>query len=145
MRFLSILILVPFLSGCYTYSVAEPGVPTRGSVVRASLDPTVAVSLGEVAVQQAGRVTGEVVVWEPNDLVMSASTVVAASGQDYLGRGYTVRLPRSALAGLEERTLDPWRTALLTGAGIAGAVVLGMLAREGFGSGSGEGSGGQPQ
>lgn len=146
MRNLLVLLGAVLLSGCYTYVPAEVGAPPRGAAVRAHLDPAVTVPVGEIAVQQTVRVEGEVVSWDPDQLVLSASTLYSTSGQDFLGGGRTVHLPRTALAQLEARHLSTWRTALLTGGLIAGAVVLGVIAQEGFGGGEGgNGGGGQPQ
>jgi hypothetical protein len=114
-------------------------------VVRTYLDPAVSVSIGEVAVQQTVSVSGEVIAWEPESLVLSAGTLVSASGLDYFGGGQTVRLPRSALERMEARSLSTWRTAALTSAVIAGAVILGIMAQEGFGGDGGENGGGQTQ
>lgn len=143
MRFLVLVLTAATLSGCHTFQAAEPGVPTRGTVVRTYLEPAVPVSIGEVAVQQTVSVSGEVVAWEPDYLVLSAGTLVSASGLDYFGGGQTVRLPRSVIDRLEARSLSTWRTAALTGAVIAGAVFLGIIAQEGFGGEGGENGGGQ--
>lgn len=145
MRFTVLLLAAITLGACHGYVEVETGVPTRGSVVRAHLQPPAPVSIGEVSIEQTASVTGEVVSWEDDALIVSARTLLSAAGQDYLGDGYTVTLPRRAIAGIEERRLSVWRTALLTTGILVGSVVLGLAAREGFGSAGGEPGGGLPR
>lgn len=145
MRYRLILFMTISLGGCHGYVDVVPGAPDRGTWVRAHLEPPEAVSLGEVSVRYTASVTGEVVAWEPDSLILSARTLLSTAGQDYLGGGYTVALPRRALARVEERRLSFWRTSLLTTGIVVGSVALGIAARDGFGSAGGERGGGPPR
>lgn len=145
MRRVLVLFVAAATTGCFTYVPAEIEGPSRGETIRAHLSPPLTVPVGDIAVQQTESVAGEVVRWSDQYLVLSAQTLISSSGQDFLGRGFTVQLPRSSLVQLEARRFSTWRTALLTGGIIAGSVILGILAQEGFGGGDADGGGGQPQ
>ncbi len=142
MRYLSLL-LVSLLGACYTYAPVEPGVPERTANVRVQLSTPRAFELGEIIVQNVSTVEGEVITWGDEALALSATQLRSVAGQDFLGRGLTVHIPVTDIAGVQEKRIAPARTGLVAGAGVLLAVLGGALATGSVGGGDGPGRGGQ--
>lgn len=112
------------LAGCYVYVPASGPEPARGTAVRARLAQPVDVRMRQITANSVAVVDGEVVRFAPDTLYLSAVKLTAMAGNDFLGYGETVWVPRPAIALLEERRIDRQRTALA----VAGGLVLAGLA-----------------
>lgn len=135
--------LLLLLTGCYSYATAPIGAPGRGSGVRAHLTAPESFDIGEITVQNVVQVEGEVVTWDDDTLTLSAMLLESGSGQEFLGKGYTVYVPRQQIADLEQKKISSARTGLVVGAGIVVAALTGALMAGGVGGGDGPGNGGQ--
>jgi hypothetical protein len=129
---LSLALLLPTAAACYRYVPPKGGPASlaRGERIRVSLSRPVQVDLGEISVDDAVSVSGELV--ERRDdgtIVMSVIEARSPSGATRAGVGETVTIPGEAVASVEKRVINPATTALVVvligGAAIGvGAAVL---------------------
>jgi hypothetical protein len=117
-------VAVLLLAGCYTYVPATGPEPERGTAVRARLARPVDVRMRQITANGVAVLDGEVVRFAPDTLYLAAVKLTAMAGNDFLGYGETVWVPRPAIALLEERRLDRPRTGLA----VAGALLVAALA-----------------
>jgi hypothetical protein len=130
-------------SGCFAYAPlngANP-LPAQGSSVRAHLSEPGAFSLSDVTANNVIRVDGEVVQWDPDQLVLSAWWMRSRSGLEHKGVGETVLIPRSDIATLEHKQIAPGRTVAFVAA-VVGFVLL--IGSQFGGGGADEGPGPPP-
>jgi len=142
MRFplLASLLSLPLVTGCY---VASPitAIPTAGLTVEAELSQSGTERLTAVVGPNAARLDGLVLGATSDSLTLSVREVRLRDGQVLFLQGTTVRLDRAQFTVLRVRTLDRRRTAIATGLGLVGAILLIDQVRFG-GGGEGGGTGG---
>lgn len=128
-------------TGCYSYTVIDPGRAGAGTEVRARITPEAAVRIAEIVGTNGRVLQGEVVGTESAGLVLSVPSVVPADGAAGPRLHQRVTLPSAAIVELEERRLDRVRTFSLLG---AVAVVGGYIVASQFGLGGDEPGGDKP-
>lgn len=123
------VLLLPFAgTGCYSYSVIDPGQAGAGLDVRARITPVESVRIEELTGFRDRVIHGEIVSVEPAAVVLSVPTALpggpGTSGPSRLHQRITV--PSSEIVELEQRQLNRWRTFSLVGmaAAVAGYVVV---------------------
>jgi hypothetical protein len=148
MRSLALVTLLSLLcTGCFPYAASPSAGPAPGTRVRAHLARPHDIRLTNVTANDVVRVEGEVVRMTPDTAVFSAWGLRAGSGYEFPATGETVRLERSAIARLEQRRFDVFRSAGLVAAtlltiNLIDRAVGGLL---GGGESSNGGNGGSSQ
>lgn len=141
---LSVTLLLPMAAACHRYVPPEGGPASidRGDPMRVSLSSPVSVDLGEISVDDAVLVTGELIeLKEDGSIVMSVSEAKSPSGATRGGVGETVTIPADAIASVEKRVVNPVTTALVVVIIAGAATVIGVTA---LNSGSSNGENGDP-
>lgn len=145
---LSLALLLPFAAACHHYVSPEggPDVLARGERIRVSTSTPVSVDLGEISVDDAVLVDGELIeLREDGTVVMSVIQAQSPSGATRGGVGETVTIPGDAVASIEKRVINPVTTTLIVVviAGAATAVGIAALSGESM-NGDGNGNGTVP-
>lgn len=144
---LSLALLLPFAAACHHYVPPEGGqeVLVRGERIRVSTSDPLSVDLGEITVDDAVLVDGELIeIREDGTVVMSVIQAQSPSGATRGGVGETVTIPGDAVATIEKRVINPVTTTLIVVV-IAGAATAISIAALNAGSENGDGNGnGQP-
>lgn len=142
---LSLALLLP-MAACYRYVPPEggPGSIARGERLRVSLSSPVSVDLGEISVDDAVLVSGELIeLKEDGSIVMSVIEAQSPSGATRAGVGETATIPADAIASVEKRVVNAATTALVVVI-IAGAATVIAVTALNSGSGGNENGNGQP-
>lgn len=129
------------LSACYSYAPVEGPAPERGARVRLHLTEPRDVRLTNVTGNEIVLVSGELVRMAGDTAVVSASSLRARSGYEFIAAGETLRIPRSEIALLQHRRLSPARSGLLAGAVALGTTLLGSVVQASGGDGGLPGGG----
>lgn len=144
MRLIVIGILL-FLNACYTYVPTRGGLPPRQAVVRTYLSEPTSFTIGQISIHGVSEVEGEVVEWRDDFLVVSASWLWSAAGQEFGGGAETLFIPRNRVAAVEQKRLSRLRTVGMVGAGAALATLLKIAMPSGSAKGGVPGGGGNPK
>ena len=143
---LSLAFLLPMVAACHRYVPPEGGPASiaRGEQVRVSLSSPVSVDLGEISVDDAVLVSGELIeVKEDGSIVMSVAEATSPSGATRAGVGETVTIPADAIASVEKRVINAAATAVVVVVIVGAATVIGVAALN-SGSGGNENGDGMP-
>lgn len=136
------------LSGCYTYSPVDEGLPDAGSEVRLRLnDEGTERVASQTFLSQPDVVEGRLLEGRNVELRMLVSR---PARREFVAGGRardTVGVPRSGIESVELKRLETGKTVALFGGITAGAVLLGavVLSSTGDGGGLPDGGGGGPQ
>jgi hypothetical protein len=123
---------------CYRYTPIDSPSPALGSEVRVRLTDAGAVTLAPLVGNRVELVDGRVSSVADTSVTLSVTGTVDRLGSEVTWKGEQVVFPRSAVAGLERRSLDKGKSYLV------GGIAAGLVAAVGIGfSISGNGSGGQ--
>lgn len=144
---LSLAFLLPTAAACHRYVPPEGGPASidRGDPMRVSLSSPVSVDLGEISVDDAVLVSGELIeLKEDGSIVMSVSEAKSPSGATRAGVGETVTIPADAIASVEKRVVNPVTTALVVVVIAGAATVIGVTALNSGSGGNENGNGGPP-
>lgn len=140
---LSVALLLPFAAACHHYVPPEggPDVLVRGDRIRVSTSDPVSVDLGEISVDDAVLVDGELIeLGEDGTVVMSVVQAQSPSGATRGGVGETVTIPGDAVASIEKRVINPVTTTLIVVVVAGAATAIGIAALN-AGSSNGDGNG----
>ena len=143
---LAMVLLLPMAAACYRYVPPEGGPASiaRGERLRVSLSSPVSVDLGEISVDDAVLVSGELIeLKEDGSIVMSVAEAQSPSGATRGGVGETVTIPADAIASVEKRVVNAATTALVVVIIAGAATVIGVTALN-SGSPGGENGNGTP-
>lgn len=144
---LALTLSLPFATACHRYVPPEGGSAalTRGQPMRVSLNSPVSVDLGEISVDDAVLVTGELIeLKEDGSIVMSVREAESPSGATRGGIGETATIPADAIASVEKRVINPITTTLVVVVIAGGAVALSVAALNSGSSNGGNGNGQPP-
>lgn len=112
--------------------------------MRVSLSRPIEVDLGEISVDDAVLVSGELIEQkEDGSIVMSVIEAQSPSGATRAGLGETLTIPADAIASVEKRVVNPATTALVVVVIAGGVIAIGAAALNG-GSGGNDNGDGQP-
>jgi hypothetical protein len=128
------------LVGCYTYRPLATTEPVQGSRVSAQLTGQGSVDMASQIGPDVLHVEGDVVAADSNGLELVVREIESFRGIRSDWQGEHVKIPRQALAGMQERRLS------VGGTGLMGGVIVGGLYaiyRVLGGPGLFEGTGGQ--
>jgi hypothetical protein len=149
-RRIATLVLSLFAGGCYRYSAIEPNAATPATDVRLNLTAAGSAALVSTLGVSTAAVEGKVVRVTESDYVLAVSSTLKRTDEDpasmtrTVWAGESVSIPRSAVAGVEQRSLDRRRTTVAASV----ATVLGVLAAklivQGVGSSSSDSGAGTP-
>ncbi|MGH7526402.1 MAG: hypothetical protein ACREMX_06830 [Gemmatimonadales bacterium] len=115
MRYL-FLTLMPLVLACYTYRPLPAPEPARGQRISAPLTDQGSRDLSGQVGPEVLHVEGDVVQADSAGFELSVRQTETYRGVQTSWRGERVRLPRAALAGLQERRLSVGGTGVLGGA-----------------------------
>lgn len=133
------ILLVFTLSGCFSYSPTDLAAPKQRDSVRVQLSRPEDFRLTQYTANDVIRIEGEVITLDESFLHLSAWALRARSGYHMAAQGETVRIPRDAVAQVEQKQISPGRSALIAGLAILAGAVISVAAG---GSGGEEGGGG---
>lgn len=138
---IAILLLIPYLTGCFHYVPVNRSVVSNGTGVSVTITDRGRVALSERVGSGARRIDGQLVESTDTSVVLSVNSVdyIDASVSP-LWTGQEVEIGRDFIGELRERRLSRPRTALMAGLVVVLAVVASTLAIRGFGTDNGTGS-----
>lgn len=131
------------LSACYSYAPVQGAAPDRGSRVRIHLTEPRDVRLTNLTGNEVVLVSGELVRMGADTAVVSAYTLRARSGYEFLAAGETVRVPQSDIALVQRRRLSPLKSGLLVGAVALGTSLVAAAVESGRSEGGPPAGGGK--
>jgi hypothetical protein len=129
--------------GCYRYTPIDSQSPALGSEVRVRLTDAGAVTLGPLVGNRVELVDGRISSVTDTALTLSVAGTTDRLGVEVPWKGEQVTFPRSALAGLEQRSLDRGKSYLVGGitAGVVALVGVGFSITGNGGGGKTDGTG----
>lgn len=111
-------------AGCYSYVPVPLGDIPQGAQARARLSAEEAVRMRELLGREDRLLEGEVVESGGDALLLAIPVGRTTAGLPSRQLHQRVRLSRSAIVEIEQRTLSTWRTGLLIGGGAAVAAAI---------------------
>ena len=128
---------------CYRYTPIESASPALGTEVRLRLTDAGAVTLGPLVGNRVELVDGRISSVADTGLTLSVTATTDRLGVEVPWKGEEVVFPRSALAGVERRSLDRGKSYLVGGiaAGLVAAVGVGFSITGNGGAGRTGGTG----
>ena len=131
------------LAACFEYApVAPASVPPQSSEVKVRLSRPMDFPINDVTVRDVVELQGEVAGVRDTTFRLSVFGLRSQTGYGVDARGETVEFPSTAVVGLSQRRISAWRSALLGGVVVAGAVALNATGIVGTGGGPGGRTGG---
>jgi hypothetical protein len=113
--------------------------------MRVSLNRPIEVDLGEISVNDAVLVSGELIERkEDGSIVMSVIEAQSPSGATRAGVGETLTIPADAIASVEKRIVNAATTVLVVVVIAGAATAIGVAALNSGSGGNGNGDNGQP-
>jgi hypothetical protein len=119
-----ILSIALTLSGCYTYRPLSTPEPEQGTRVSAQLTGQGSIDLANQIGPDVLHVEGEVVTADSNGLELVVREVESFRGIRSDWQGEQVRIPREAVAGMQERRLSIGGTGVMGGVMAAGLYAI---------------------
>ncbi len=133
------LLPVTLLAGCYTRVPLDGRDPAPNTRVVVRLTPQGAEEMARQVGPRVVSIEGDVAAVREGGLQLLARGTTTQNGGTTFWSGEPVDVPRSAVAGIDTRTLSRSRSVLIAGAIVAAALVVAAA----FGlTGSGDGGGG---
>ncbi|HWN17818.1 MAG TPA: hypothetical protein VNO19_02775 [Gemmatimonadales bacterium] len=140
------LCALAFLAACYTYRPLSTQAPETGTRVSAQLTGQGSQDLAAQIGPDVLHVEGEVVESDSSGLDLVVREIESSRGIRSDWQGEQVRLPRAAVAGMQERKLSAGGTGLMAGALAAGLyAIYRVLGGPGLFEGTSGQSGGPPR
>jgi hypothetical protein len=115
---------IVLLAGCYTYQPLDPASPVPGQRVSAQLTADGSRELAGAIGPEVLHVEGDVVHSDSTGLDLDVREIESYRGIRSDWHGEHVRLPREALAGMQQRRLSVGGTGLMAGALTAGLYLV---------------------
>lgn len=119
--------LLPAVTGCYTYSpLARPAPQAGGERVRAELTPLASAQLDQYLGSGVDWLEGTIVAADNDSVTLAVAMTSGRKGEDYWN-GEQAKLPLSAIATMQQRELSKPKTFLASAGIVAGALLLARL------------------
>lgn len=132
------------LGACFEYApVAPAATPPPATPVRVRLSRPMNFPISDVTVRDVVELEGEMAGRADSTFRLSVFQMRSQTGFGVDAAGETVEFPSTAVVGLAERRLSPWRSVLLAGlvaAGGAAIAATGVVSGSSSGGRSGSGS-----
>lgn len=139
------MILVLLVPGCYRYQPLETPTPAAGTRVVADLTNAGTLELASQIGPGIASLRGAVVECDQEALLIALSSVLGRNEQETFWSGEQVRIPRTAVARVQQRRFALGKSFLFGGT-VVGGLLAAVRAFQGDGSGGGvTGGGGGPQ
>jgi hypothetical protein len=119
-----ILATALILAGCYTYRPLSTPAPERGTRVSAQLTGQGSVDLASQIGPEVLHVEGDVIAADSSGLELVVREVESFRGIRSDWQGEHVRIPRQAIAGMQERRLSVGGTGVMGGVMVAGLYAI---------------------
>jgi hypothetical protein len=130
------------LGACYEYApVAPASVPPQASAVRVRLSRPMNFPISDVTVRDVVELQGEVAAIQDSTFRLSVFGLRSQTGFGVDAAGETVEFPRTAVVGLSQKRISPWRSTVFGALLAAGAVAIRATGVAGGGGGVGNGPG----
>jgi hypothetical protein len=130
------------LGACYEYApVAPASVPPQASAVRVRLSRPMNFPISDVTVRDVVELQGEVAAVQDSTFRLSVFGLRSQTGFGVDAAGETVEFPRTAVVGLSQKRISPWRSTVFGALLAAGAVAIRATGVAGGGGGAGTGPG----
>lgn len=120
-------IVIAFVSGCYTYRPLSNAEPDSGSRVSAELTDEGARELSGTIGPAIEHVEGEVLSVDSTTFELSVRQVQGVQGWQTDWSGERVAIPRTAVAGLQQRRFSVGGTAFVGGLVVGGVYAIYQL------------------
>lgn len=145
MRSVSVLLLLSMaLGGCYSYAPVDTNTrPSPSSDVRVRLSRPMDFPISDVTVRDVVELRGEVVPSQDTAMTLSVFGLRSQTGYGVDASGETVSFPRTAVVGLAQKRISPWRSAIFGVLLLGGAVAIRATGVIDGSSGGGSGGGTQ--
>jgi hypothetical protein len=137
-----LLPVLALLTACYTYQPLETTVPAPGQRVSAQLTVEGSRDLTPEIGPEILHVEGDVVQADSTGVDLDVQEIESYRGIRSDWHGEHVRLPRTAVVGIQQRHLSVGGTAVLTGALTTGLYLIYRVLSGGSSSEGGNGQGG---
>ncbi|HSU15314.1 hypothetical protein [Longimicrobium sp.] len=138
----AVLLCTLALGGCFSYSPVSPSTtPPPATAVRVRLSRPMDFPISDVTVRDVVELQGEVVQARDTSMLLSVFGMRSSTGFGVDASGETVAFPRTAVVGLAQKRISPWRSAVFGALIVAGAVAIKATGVAGGASGSGGGTG----
>ena len=115
---------VLFLPACYTYRPLADPAPVPGTQISAQLTGTGSAELASQIGPDVLHVEGTVLQADSSGLNLQVREIESYRGIRSDWNGEQLRLPRQAVAGIQERKLSPGGTGIMGGALVAGLYAI---------------------
>src|SRR5262249_26634635 len=142
---------LPLLAGgCYRYVPIGPNAAAPTYDVRLTLTAAGALSLAPTLGRSTTLVEGTILSVTDSTYLLAVSSTLKPDAEDatsvtrMVWAGESVSIPRSAVAGVEQRSLDHRRTAMAMGVATALGVLAAKIIVHGIGSSGSESGSGTP-
>jgi len=149
-RRLTILALPSLAGGCYRCAAIEPNAAAPIPDVRLTLSATGASALAPTLGRSTTVVEGRILGVTDSTYMLAVSSTLKPDAEDAsavtrtVWAGESVSIPRSAVAGVEQRSLDNRRTTMAVGFATIVGVLAAKLIVHGIGSSGSESGDGSP-
>ena len=120
----SALLPVMLLAGCYTHVPLQGRDPAPSTRVVVRLTPAGTEELARQVGPRVVSIEGDVAVVRESGVQLLARGTTDQNGLTTFWKGEQVEVPRSAIAGMETRTLSRSRSVLIAGAIVAAALLV---------------------
>jgi hypothetical protein len=124
MRIMPFVMIPCLLCGCYLSTPITTAAPQAGDQVVVDLTDNGSSQLTQYLGANVQSVDGDLLSSSDTTITLAVRHVDVRSGNDQSWNGEQVMLPRDAIASMRERKLSKWRTGLLAGAALAGALAI---------------------
>ncbi|MGH7626213.1 MAG: hypothetical protein ACREOJ_12970 [Gemmatimonadaceae bacterium] len=124
MRIMPFVMIPCLLCGCYLSTPVTGVAPQAGDQVVVDLTDNGTSELTQYLGANVQSVDGDLLASNDSTIMLAVRHVDVRSGDDQNWNGEHVMLPRDAIASMRERKLSKWRTGLLAGVALAGALAI---------------------
>jgi hypothetical protein len=124
MRIMPFVMIPCLLCGCYLSTPVTGVAPQAGDQVTVDLTDIGTSELTQYLGANVQSVDGDLLASDDSTITLAVRHVDVRSGDDQRWNGEHVMLPRDAIASMRERKLSKWRTGLLAGVALAGALAI---------------------
>ncbi|HEX7123556.1 MAG TPA: hypothetical protein VF178_14360 [Gemmatimonadaceae bacterium] len=123
-----VALALPVVSGCYRLTPIDTSAsPDEGTEVRIDLTDEGSVRLAPLVGPRIEAIDGRAIGTTDTSMVLAVTEAVTRTGYAVPWNGERLEVPRTAIGRLHARQLDRGRTWLVSGASVAGIILLSQI------------------